>query len=81
MKITKSINEIETLKSNYKIANKGCKKCPNCGHKNKFPSMISKTWFEGTGFLGFGKGKSMKINCYMCDKCGTEWESDAYQYA
>jgi transcription elongation factor Elf1 len=68
---TKDQYTIEKYKENF--ANNGCNICPCCG-KTNIISMISRD--NPTGFLGLGK--TLKVDVYTCNKCGAEWESDAY---
>jgi len=75
MKVTRSGEMVAFLKGEERKANIGCNKCPNCGEQN-YGTLISKTWAEG-----WFKNRSMKVNCYSCDKCGCQWESEPYQWA
>lgn len=77
MKITKTSDRAAFLKKAKENANKGCDKCPCCGENYKGFSPLIKTWYEG-GILK--KGKHMKIDCYTCESCGAEWESDPYEW-
>lgn len=76
MKITKTSKRMSELKTAKEIANKGCDKCPCCGEiYNGLP--LEKSWYQGRLFR---KGRYMKIDCYTCDSCGAEWESEPYEY-
>lgn len=78
MKVTKTSDRASFLKIAKSNANKGCSKCPCCGKAyNRLLLPPIKTWYEG-GF--FKKGKSMKVDCYTCDSCGAQWESDPYEW-
>ena len=81
MKITKTSDRASFLKMSKQNANKGCDKCPCCGKPIKFPSLVSRTWYESGGLFGLGKSKHMKVNYYWCSSCGAEWESDPYEWA
>ena len=77
MKITKTSDRASFLKMAERNANKGCNKCPCCGeaYNSLFPAQ--KTWYKGGLFK---KGKHMRVDCYHCDSCGAEWESDPYEW-
>ena len=88
MKITKWSNEVNISNEKRIIANIGCNICPCCGEvKDTFYyikqgilnkgifSGIQKSWIEG-----FFKMRHMKADCYYCETCGAEWESDPYEW-
>lgn len=86
MKITKDSRDASKLKSDKTRANAGCDVCPCCG-ENKYcweyhslsrglSAPISRAWSEGVF-----KPKFFKVNCYRCNTCGAEWESDPYIWA
>ena len=75
MKVTKDGDMINILNNNKKRANEECEKCPNCGIKSKFHGGVCKQWAEG-----LFKTKYYKIDCYSCEECGCQWESDKYEY-
>lgn len=76
MKITKSPNQINSLKQKRELANVGCDICPECGQRNIGISYY-KAWCECTWFF---KIRHIRIDCYACRKCGCHWESDPYEY-
>lgn len=75
MKITKSSKKIAQLKQNREKANMGCEKCPECG-KVLPPNRPLMTLRYVKGLF---KLKSMRIDCYNCEYCGCEWQSDPYE--
>lgn len=86
MKITKTSEYANRLKSAKAKANKGCLTCPCCG-ENKFTTEYSV--FEDKGILaglqrswveGLFRTKNMCCDVYHCCTCGAEWESDPYEY-
>jgi hypothetical protein len=72
LKITKSIKQVNKAKIVKEIANIGCNKCPNCGTPLKHPTLFCKQWVDL--IKGF-----MQIDCYKCEKCKCEWESEPYK--
>ena len=87
MKITKYSNEALKLKTERDNANIGCSICPCCGETNDTLSYIkagvlNKGIFSGiqrSWVEGFFKMRYMKADCYYCETCGAEWESDPYE--
>lgn len=83
MKITRSAKEVSRYDIIEEKANYGCRdKCPCCGKEKTGLGFggTCKTWAASTGFLGFGKTKHMRVDCYSCRDCGAKWESDPYEY-
>ena len=84
MKITKTINDINKTENARIKANEGCYVCPECGNTkiSKFGILedddsIIKMSFYVTKESLF-KYKSGSIDQYICQRCGTEWESEIY---
>lgn len=88
MKITKSMwqsneSEIRRLK-----ANEGCDVCPCCGEVLSTFEYIKRGKMDKgilTGlYKSYSKGifkmKYMRIDCYHCLTCDTEWESEPYEW-
>ena len=75
MRITKTRDQVNNFERNEAIANFGCNTCPCCGNP-VWGSLVSRSWIEG-----FFRTRHMKVNCYTCDSCGAQWESDPYEYA
>lgn len=73
MKITKTANRVDYLNDLKNKANIDCNKCPHCGKEFKGFKTI-KQWAEG-----FFNTKYYQIDCYWCDECGCEWESEKYE--
>lgn len=90
MRITKTSKEANKFVIAKEIANKGCDRCPCCGEtkswgkymqegitsKGILKGVINKTWVEGIFHM-----RNMKCDCYKCESCGAEWESEPYQWA
>lgn len=90
MKITKSGKKITQLNANKMLANIGCNVCPCCGETENALKYISEGIYNKGIFSGitrtFTKGsiiklKIMEVDCYRCETCGAEWESDPYEVA
>lgn len=88
MKITKTGDRAALIKKYREKANAGCNVCPNCGEKESFLSYLNKRIYNkglSSGCLsktwatGFFKEKHMAIDCYKCNTCGCEWESEPYE--
>ena len=87
MKITKTSEKIAQLNANKMLANIGCKVCPCCGETENALEYISEGIYNKGIFSGvtrtFTKGiiklKVMEVDCYKCETCGAEWESDPYE--
>lgn len=89
MVITKTSKEVKHFDALREIANRGCNKCPCCGETRTLiecikqgeikgiSSGIEKTWTEGGLFK---PTRYMKCDCWSCNTCGAEWESDSYEY-
>lgn len=87
MRITKDPNKPDVFETNMMTANIGCNRCPNCGEtRDHFKCLangesggisggIYRSWTEG-----FFRIKCMRADVYKCYTCGTEWESEPYQY-
>lgn len=75
MKITRSSDTVKLSSSNRTIANKGCEKCPECGHVSKFGGGVCKSWAEG-----IFKTRYYRVDCYSCNECGCQWESEKYEH-
>lgn len=74
MKIIISKEEVDRKKKLKEKALKGCNKCPGCGANfNSIPEKI--TWSAGW-VLNL---KHMAKYYYICNTCGCEWESDAFE--
>lgn len=85
MKITKNPNKLSIFEQNKIKANDGCDRCPVCGETRQW-------FFDGERSYGISDGiyrefhkgfffiKSIRVNCYHCDTCGAEWESEPYQW-
>ena len=88
MKITKSADRVNELENNKSIGNIGCKLCPTCGENKSNlhyicmgnPKKGIVNGFCKTYAKGFFHMKSYKIDCYVCNTCGTHWESEPYEY-
>lgn len=74
MKITKHSDEVLRKKKAEEEANKGCDKCPCCGAPHERFLGSCRTFFGGFLFT-----KYLQVDCYWCNKCGAEWESDPYE--
>lgn len=77
MKIIKT-GVIETEKER---ANKGCNVCPHCGMKDiedKSKDIASIFRKESRTYRRYSYNYQTVIDCYVCPKCGAEWESDPY---
>lgn len=74
MKIKVSSDEVNRKKKLMEEATKGCDKCPECGKELGLYIPICKKWAKG-----LFKTKHMQINCYRCEECGCEWESDPFE--
>lgn len=72
MKITKTSERAYQLKKAKEKANKGCKSCPCCGTPYIGIPLV-KSWVKG-----FFKMEHYEVQCYHCQYCGAEWESDPY---
>jgi len=90
MRITRTAQEVSSAKMNRVIANLGCKACPCCGEtksstqylsegvydKGIFGGLICRTWSEG-----LFRPRYMRVDCYSCETCGAQWESEPYEEA
>lgn len=89
MKITRTAKEEAAYNSRREIANIGCNKCPCCGETKTLSEYfkeegvlkgisggIYKSWYEGGLFR---KSRHMRSDCYTCNTCGAQWESDPYE--
>lgn len=88
MKITRTNRDVLSAEQRREIANAGCWVCPCCGETKKetdyfkegiynkgiFGGLIRKTWAEG-----LFRRRYMQVDCYTCNTCGAQWESDAYE--
>ena len=87
MKITKTNKDANNSKIRKEIANQGCNKCPCCGETRSFYEAMEKGGkFQGilnatckNYCKGIFKMKYMQIDCYKCETCGAEWESEPYE--
>lgn len=79
MKITYPNNRRLRSEERRYIANKGCDKCPCCGETG-VGEPFKRTGIHGgltiTYYPIFGKTKY--ADCYLCQRCGAEWNSDKY---
>lgn len=89
MKITQTGDRAALVKKYKEKANTGRSVCPNCGEKESLLSYLDKRILNkgvSSGFIskswatGFFKTKYMQIDCYKCNTCGCEWESEPYEY-
>lgn len=85
MRITKTIDQVNQLKSSRIKANEGCYVCPNCGNTKIANSFYinsdSDSIIKLTSYVvkeSLFKYKSGTIDHYKCRKCGVEWESEIY---
>lgn len=77
MQITKTSDRAAYLKQARRVANDGCDKCPCCGETYRgFFAPPVRAWYE-RGL--FRTGRHVAVDCYTCDACGAEWESDPYE--
>lgn len=88
MKITRNSDMFASQQARRNFANAGCQKCPCCGetktsseylregvyNKGIVGGMICKTWAEG-----WFRTRYMRVDCYSCETCGAQWESEAYE--
>ncbi len=74
MKITKTNKEVSNYQQEKAKANAGCDVCPCCGTTNIQPYMLPIHVVEER----FWKSRAYTVDCYKCDNCGAEWQSDPY---
>ena len=87
MKITKTNKDVNNSNIRKKIANQGCYICPCCGETKSFHDYVTESGiFKGILDVtcrnyckGFFKMKYMQVDCYKCETCGAEWESEPYE--
>lgn len=88
MKVTRTPQDYEDRMTRKAIANRGCNVCPCCGEtKNKMDYIAEGIFNKGvrSGLIckhwaqGILRTKYMQIDCYSCDTCGAEWESEQYE--
>ena len=87
MKITKTNKMHNGAIARRTIANKGCDVCPCCGENKDAVEYMEEGIFNKGIFSGivkdyckgFFKMKYMQIDCYSCETCGAEWESEPYE--
>lgn len=70
MKITLTAEQAANFKNTRELANKGCKVCPCC-HTGSHTSYVY--WTR------IGLFHAYRADCYNCEKCGAEWQSDWYR--
>lgn len=75
MKITKTPYEVISKNLKKEKANYGCYECPYCFAHGLDITVTYKTWIKGLIRM-----KNMRVDCYYCNKCGSEWESDEYEW-
>lgn len=69
MKITKYGDTPDKSFEEYrKEANKGCQTCPCCSAQR-----IQRSAYRAVS-------DECRVDCYRCNHCGAEWESDVYPY-
>ena len=85
MRITKTATHSAMQKTAKEIANLGCSICGetktmivyfNEGVLNRgvFGGLVCKTWAQG-----LFRTKHMQVDCYSCETCGAQWESEPYE--
>lgn len=87
MKITKTGNLAAQLHNAKIDANVGCQKCPCCGETKDvldyLEQGVTNKGIMRYAYRSFAKGifflRIMKCDCYACETCGAEWESDPYK--
>ena len=88
MKITKHADRVKYLKEVKEKANEGCNVCPCCGETRTFweccktpgKSQGVSYGYCVTWVTLFPRCKAWRKDCYSCDTCGAEWESDKYEW-
>lgn len=88
MRITKTATHSALQQTAKEIANLGCNICPCCGetktmmeyfnegvlNRGVFGGLVCKTWAQGLFHT-----KHMQVDCYSCETCGAQWESEPYE--
>lgn len=88
MRITRTPQDREFQATRKKIANRGCNVCPCCGETKSWTQymkegilnkgidggLICKAWAEGLFHTRY-----IRVDCYSCNTCGAEWESEPYE--
>ena len=87
MKITKTNKEVLNRNIRKERANIGCDVCPCCGENKTFSEYLNEDVYDKgindtickNYCVGLFKMKHMQIDCYKCETCGAEWESEPYE--
>lgn len=83
MKITKSAKQVTAIQNERLQALQGCDKCPCCGETKKWIPLI-----QSGGICRIGEKIEIKgiihirvyhIDCFECESCGAQWESEPYR--
>lgn len=88
MKIVKTAKKHKGYNLQKQKANEGCMICPCCGETKTVDYYINK----GKGIKGISGGiystqtsglfntKVLRVDHYVCNTCGAEWESEPYEW-
>ena len=85
MKIIKTSSQAKREQIIKASALSACGKCPECGENKDYAFSIGGSkGILSTGTRTFSKGvfkqRCFKVERFKCLTCGTEWESDPYEY-